>query len=68
MWFGRQLLRTGGVYLDLDVVVLRPVHCLRNTAGYLQRIGNWIENGVLAFDAGHPLLRLYAKLAAKHFK
>ena len=60
--------KLGGIYLDLDVIVLRPLHCLHNTAGYLTQLNNWIENGVLTFDRMHPFIHLYMKVAAKTFK
>ena len=30
----------GGLYLDLDVVVLRPLYCLKNTIGLKNCINN----------------------------
>ena len=51
------LWKRGGLYLDLDCIVLRPLHCLRNTVGLVDFfISNWAENGVITFDAGHPFL------------
>lgn len=41
------LWRKGGIYMDLDVIVLRPVRCLRNTVGLVDYIPNWVENGVM---------------------
>lgn len=39
---------TGGIYLDFDVMVLRPLHCLRNTLSYLTiEIEASIENGIM---------------------
>lgn len=58
------LYKSGGIYLDLDVVVLRSLGCLRNTAGEVRssdyKAG--IENGVLIFDKGHELLGHYMRL------
>lgn len=51
----------GGVYVDMDVLVLRSLSRLRNAIG-AQAVdagtGNWsrLNNAVLAFDRGHPLL------------
>ncbi|KAK4787812.1 hypothetical protein SAY86_011645 [Trapa natans] len=55
------LYKYGGVYLDTDVVVLRSLTQLRNVIGAQTvdgRTGNWsrLNNAVLAFDKGHPLL------------
>ncbi|CAM0908688.1 unnamed protein product [Alopecurus aequalis] len=56
------LYRYGGVYMDADVVILRPLTGLRNAIG-AQAVdaatGDWIllNNAVLVFDQGHPMLR-----------
>ncbi|XP_051218372.2 uncharacterized protein [Lolium perenne] len=56
------LYKFGGVYLDADVVVLRPLSGLRNAIG-AQAVdaatGDWIRlnNAVMVFDQGHPMLR-----------
>lgn len=64
------LYKYGGVYLDADVVVLRPLSGLRNAIG-AQAVdaatGDWmrLNNAVMAFDRGHPLLREFiAEFAA----
>lgn len=55
------LYKYGGVYLDTDFVVLRPLTGLRNSIG-AQSIDvlskNWtrLNNAVLIFDMKHPLL------------
>lgn len=55
------LYKFGGVYIDTDVVVLKSMSRLRNVIG-AQTLdagtGNWsrLNNAVLAFDKGHPLL------------
>lgn len=36
----------GGIYLDFDNIVFRPLHCLRNTLSYLQEELH-IENGIM---------------------
>ncbi|KAL6651090.1 hypothetical protein ACP70R_010015 [Stipagrostis hirtigluma subsp. patula] len=64
------LYRYGGVYLDADVVVLRPLSGLRNAIGAQavdEATGDWrrLNNAVMAFDRGHPLLREFiAEFAA----
>uniref|UniRef100_A0A0D9W7F7 Alpha 1,4-glycosyltransferase domain-containing protein n=1 Tax=Leersia perrieri TaxID=77586 RepID=A0A0D9W7F7_9ORYZ len=66
------LYKYGGVYLDADVVVLRPFPgILRNAIG-AQAVdaatGDWIRlnNAVMVFDRGHPLLREFiAEFAAR---
>ena len=55
------LYKFGGVYLDADVVVLKSFSDLKNTIG-AQAVdlatGNWsrLNNAVMIFDKGHPLL------------
>lgn len=62
------LWKSGGVYLDLDCVVLRPLHCLENTLGSIDFIADWVENGVMTFDAGHPFLKFLMKYMVFAFK
>lgn len=62
------LQKRGGIYLDLDCIVLRPLHCLRNTAGYLSSLPSWIENGVLSFDRSHPFLKFLMRVMVQHYK
>ena len=62
------LWRRGGAYLDLDVTVLQPLHCLRNTLGTVERIADWVENGVMIFDAGHAYLHFLMKYMTFAFK
>ncbi|KAG4922101.1 hypothetical protein JHK86_050914 [Glycine max] len=55
------LYKYGGVYLDIDVVVLKPLSLLRNFIGaQCMDAGNkhWtrLNNAVLIFDMNHPLL------------
>lgn len=56
------LYKYGGVYLDADVVVLRPLSSLHNAIG-AQAVdavtGDWmrLNNAVMVFDRGHPMLR-----------
>lgn len=55
------LYRFGGIYLDTDILVLKSFKKLRNTIG-AQTINpetrNWsrLNNAVMIFDQGHPLL------------
>lgn len=55
------LYRFGGIYLDTDVIVLKNLGELRNVIG-AQTVdlgsGNWsrLNNAVMIFDEGHPLL------------
>ncbi|KAL5213570.1 hypothetical protein ABZP36_002722 [Zizania latifolia] len=65
------LYKYGGVYLDADVVVLRSLSDLRNAIG-AQAVdaatGDWmrLNNAVMVFDRGHPLLREFiAEFASK---
>lgn len=61
--------RYGGIYLDLDVVVLRSLRCLRNTAGHLTILDHFcIENDVLAFDKGHKLLKFFMRWMKLNYK
>ena len=62
------LYKNGGIYLDLDCIVLRPINCLRNTAGYLKTLPSWIENGVMSFDQSHPFLNFLMKVMAQYYK
>lgn len=60
--------KQGGIYLDLDCIVLRPLHCIRNTAGYLSSLPSWVENGVLSFDRSHPFLNFLMKVMVQYYK
>ena len=62
------LQKRGGIYLDLDCIVLRPLHCLRNTAAYLPSLPSWIENGVLSFDRSHPFLNFLMRVMVQYYK
>ena len=62
------LWKRGGLYLDLDCLVFRPLYCLRNTVGLIDFLPNWVENGVMAFDAGHPFLEFLMKYMVFAFK
>lgn len=54
------LYKYGGVYLDTDFVVVKPLTGLRNSIGAqsVNESGNWtrLNNAVLVFDMSHPLL------------
>ena len=58
------LWKYGGVYVDLDCVVLRPLHCLNNTVGLVDYQANWVENGVMSFEPAHPFLWFLMKYMA----
>jgi len=55
------LYKYGGVYLDMDFIVLKPLTVLRNCIGAQSMDSgnkNWtrLNNAVLIFDTNHPLL------------
>lgn len=55
------LYKFGGIYMDLDVIVLKSLSKLRNTIGAQNldsRTGKWgrLNNALLIFDQKHPLL------------
>jgi len=52
------LWKYGGIYLDLDCMVLRSLKCLHNTTGMNPHNDkkSWLENGVMSFDAKHPFM------------
>ncbi|XP_047148053.1 lactosylceramide 4-alpha-galactosyltransferase-like [Vigna umbellata] len=55
------LYKYGGVYLDTDFIVLKPLSVLRNSIGAQSMDSgnkNWtrLNNAVLIFDMNHPLL------------
>ncbi|KAL3627716.1 hypothetical protein CASFOL_029079 [Castilleja foliolosa] len=66
------LYRFGGIYLDTDVIVLKSFVELRNVIG-AQTVnlvtGNWsrLNNAVMIFDKGHPLLLEFIDEFAKTF-
>ncbi|KAH6773722.1 hypothetical protein C2S52_003373 [Perilla frutescens var. hirtella] len=66
------LYRFGGIYLDTDVVVLKSFSELRNAIGAQTKdltTGNWsrLNNAVMIFDKGHPLLREFIEEFALTF-
>lgn len=63
------LWKMGGLYLDLDCIVLRSLDSLNNTVGTVDySIPNWVENGVMAFPAGHPFLHFLMKYMVLSFE
>ncbi|KAG8385597.1 hypothetical protein BUALT_Bualt03G0061700 [Buddleja alternifolia] len=66
------LYRFGGVYLDTDIIVLKSFGELKNAIG-AQTVdlvtGNWsrLNNAVMIFDEGHPLLRKFIEEFALTF-
>ncbi|GAB2290768.1 hypothetical protein Dimus_025039 [Dionaea muscipula] len=66
------LYKYGGVYLDTDVIVLKGFHGLRNTIGAQSIEKNsrqWtrLNNAVLVFDKGHPLVLEFIEEFARTF-
>ncbi|KAL0398634.1 UNVERIFIED_CONTAM: hypothetical protein Sradi_2206700 [Sesamum radiatum] len=65
-------LQVGGTYIDTDVIVLKSFEGLRNVIG-AQTIdlatGNWsrLNNAVMIFDQGHPLLHKFIEEFALTF-
>ncbi|GFU30757.1 lactosylceramide 4-alpha-galactosyltransferase [Nephila pilipes] len=57
--------RYGGLYLDLDVVVLQSLSNLRNTT--TTDNGKNVATALLAFDPGHPLLQNTIRDYASHY-
>lgn len=62
------LWKYGGLYLDLDCLVFRPLYCLQNTVGLVDFLPNWVENGVMAFQAGHPFIKFLMRYMVFAFK
>ncbi|EXC23675.1 hypothetical protein L484_015585 [Morus notabilis] len=66
------LYKYGGIYLDTDFIVLKPLNGLRNSIG-AQSIDllskNWtrLNNAVLIFDMNHPLLLKFIEEFASTF-
>ncbi|KAL6991031.1 lactosylceramide 4-alpha-galactosyltransferase [Sarracenia purpurea var. burkii] len=55
------LYKFGGIYIDTDVIILKSLSKLRNVIGAQTvdlETGNWsrLNNAVMIFDKGHPLL------------
>ncbi|GER37707.1 lactosylceramide 4-alpha-galactosyltransferase [Striga asiatica] len=55
------LYKFGGIYLDTDVIVLKSLEGLKNSIGAqtvdrATKIWSRLNNAVMIFDAGHPLL------------
>jgi hypothetical protein len=63
------LWKKGGLYLDMDCIVLRSLHSLNNTIGTSKyTVPHWVENGVMAFSAGHPFLHFLMKYMVLAFE
>ncbi len=59
--------KKGGVYLDFDAIVLKPVDQLRNVLA--RELRNAMVNGaILPFDRAHPFLRLLMILFPKRVR
>ncbi|XP_064120791.1 lactosylceramide 4-alpha-galactosyltransferase-like [Macrobrachium nipponense] len=57
--------RYGGIYLDLDALVLRSLSSLPNSAGL--ESDKWVAAGVLKFSPGHDVIRGCIERIAEHF-
>ncbi|CAJ2670704.1 unnamed protein product [Trifolium pratense] len=58
------LYKYGGVYLDIDFILLKPLIGLRNCIGaqsmnYVTKQWTRLNNAVLIFDKNHPLLLMF---------
>lgn len=61
--------KLGGIYLDLDVVVLRSLGNFRNAAGHVFIDGqSSVENGLLAFDRGNNFLSFLMRYMKQAYK
>lgn len=66
------LYRFGGIYLDTDIIVLRSFDPLRNSIGaqtvdVVTKKWSRLNNAVMVFDKGHPLLREFIQEFAQTF-
>ncbi|CAG0915854.1 unnamed protein product [Notodromas monacha] len=59
------LFKSGGLYLDTDVIVMRPMYDLMNAVG-LQST-NVINNAVMAFEKHHPYIEACLKEVFANF-
>ena len=60
------LKRHGGIFLDLDCMVLKPIGHLMNTVG--KNENNWLDAGVVAFERDHPFIDHLIKRIIANFK
>ncbi|XP_059639154.1 uncharacterized protein LOC132281473 [Cornus florida] len=66
------LYKFGGVYIDTDVIILKSFAPLRNSIGAQTvdvETGNWsrLNNAVMIFDQGHPLVYMFIEEFALTF-
>ncbi|KAL6141722.1 hypothetical protein ACLB2K_060010 [Fragaria x ananassa] len=66
------LYKFGGIYLDIDVIVLKRLSKMKNVIGAQTidlQTGNWsrLNNAVLVFDKNHPLLFMFIQEFALTF-
>ncbi|CAL4137240.1 unnamed protein product, partial [Meganyctiphanes norvegica] len=59
------LLQFGGTYMDMDVVVMRPLPDAPNYLGLESHL--WASAGVVRFTRGHPLALAFVEQMAQHF-
>ena len=64
------LWREGGIYLDTDIIVLRPLNELRNAVAEEKWEGSHrsLSNAVMAFEPHHPFLWACMEEFAAHFQ
>lgn len=62
------LWKRGGLYLDLDCLVFRSLHCLNDTVGLIDFLPNWVENGVMAFSRHHRFIEFLMKYMVFAYK
>jgi lactosylceramide 4-alpha-galactosyltransferase len=48
--------KNGGIYLDLDCLVIKSLSSLKNAVGFEDVSHTMLANGVLIFDRHHPFL------------
>ncbi|GLJ40756.1 hypothetical protein SUGI_0842690 [Cryptomeria japonica] len=65
------LYKYGGIYIDSDVIILKSMAKLRNVIGAqsVDPLGQWnrLNNAVLVFEKGHPLVWEFIEEIARSF-
>ena len=58
----------GGMYMDTDIILVRPLDALvSNAIGYQDSSNRALNNAILWFDKGHPFLALCLQEFVKHY-
>jgi lactosylceramide 4-alpha-galactosyltransferase len=57
----------GGLTLDPNVIVFRPLHCIRNSLNLLTSVGQ-IGSEILSFDPNHPFVSYLIRSAIFNFR